>query len=513
MKNIIILIFIISLRVFAQTPIQLQPWLEVKGTVNGQQLGKYVTGIKPTLNFPYKAAVSKIGSTGIYSLQTQNDTAIRQIFLGENLLTGDLNNDGYTDVVMSKRTNDYDTVYIYWGNAAGIDTTNPLIIPGENKYDHFEAKCIGDINNDGKMDLIIAAPYYPPSNMGKIYFFEGPISSPIPGEILLGDTARYSLGIEVSIGNLNNDRLNDLIIRGWDQRNPYGSRNDYVNIYFGKAVDSINTKVDLKLIGAEVYSYGLSSFDVNGDGIDDLLWTDINPADGLKGIKIHYGGSQFDTIPNLILKNPGVANFGYKIANAGDMNGDGYNDVLVSAYRATNTDGYIFIFSGGPRMDSYFDAAAGLSLESDFGYSISSVGDVNGDNLADVIVGAPAYKWSYNQGYWAILKGDRRIPVKVERDEESTPKQYELYQNYPNPFNSKTKISYSLKEKVKVKLKVFNAIGQEISTLIDKEQERGNHEVAFDGTGLPSGIYYYRLSTYLQDKLIYTETKSMTLIK
>lgn len=141
--------------------VTLQPWTEVYGTVNGQQLGKYVTGITASTNFSYKAAVSKVGNTGVYLLQSQNDTVVRRTFIGENLLTGDLNNDGYTDIVTTKSVNGWDTVFVYWGNATGIDTLSPLAIPGENRNDFFGARLIGDVNNDGVVDLVITASGYP----------------------------------------------------------------------------------------------------------------------------------------------------------------------------------------------------------------------------------------------------------------------------------------------------------------------------------------------------------------
>ena len=103
-------------------PIVLQPWTEVYGTVNGHQLGKYVTGITPSANLPYRAAVSQNGSMSFFRLNSPTDTAAQLTLLGENALTGDLNNDGWTDIVIGKSVNNYDTVYIYWGTSTWIDT-------------------------------------------------------------------------------------------------------------------------------------------------------------------------------------------------------------------------------------------------------------------------------------------------------------------------------------------------------------------------------------------------------
>ena len=71
--------------------------------------------------------------------------------------------------------------------------------------------------------------------------------------------------------------------------------------------------------------------------------------------------------------------------------------------------------------------------------------------------------------------------------------QYALYQNYPNPFNPSTKIKYALPQNSKVNLTVYNAIGEIINVLVDEIQDEGYHEIEFDATNLPSGIYLYRL--------------------
>ena len=75
------------------------------------------------------------------------------------------------------------------------------------------------------------------------------------------------------------------------------------------------------------------------------------------------------------------------------------------------------------------------------------------------------------------------------------PGSFSLKQNYPNPFNPVTKIEYTLPEKTKIKLEVFDILGRKISTLVNEEQSDGKHTVKFNGTNLNSGIYIYRLSS------------------
>jgi hypothetical protein len=83
-----------------------------------------------------------------------------------------------------------------------------------------------------------------------------------------------------------------------------------------------------------------------------------------------------------------------------------------------------------------------------------------------------------------------------------------LRQNYPNPFNPSTTISYDLPANNFVTLKVYDILGKEVATLVNGFQTRKRHEVTFNGAGLASGVYFYRLQTAL-----FSEVKKMVLVK
>lgn len=85
---------------------------------------------------------------------------------------------------------------------------------------------------------------------------------------------------------------------------------------------------------------------------------------------------------------------------------------------------------------------------------------------------------------------------------------YSLAQNYPNPFNPETNIRYQIQQAGFVKLTVFNSAGEEISTLVNRVQSAGEYEASFDGAGLTSGVYFYRLETEG-----FSDTKKMLLVK
>jgi hypothetical protein len=97
---------------------------------------------------------------------------------------------------------------------------------------------------------------------------------------------------------------------------------------------------------------------------------------------------------------------------------------------------------------------------------------------------------------------------KVIEVDVEFPIEYLLFQNYPNPFNPSTKIKYQLPRTNFVTLKVFDALGKKIKTLVSEEQPSGNYEIEFDGRNLSSGIYYYRMQA--ED---FVDTKKFILMK
>jgi hypothetical protein len=78
--------------------------------------------------------------------------------------------------------------------------------------------------------------------------------------------------------------------------------------------------------------------------------------------------------------------------------------------------------------------------------------------------------------------------------DDETPWTYSLSQNYPNPFNPTTVIGYQLPSAGEVRLVVYDLLGREIKLLVNEKMPAGTHTVEFDGGGLSSGVYFYRLS-------------------
>jgi endo-1,4-beta-xylanase len=114
---------------------------------------------------------------------------------------------------------------------------------------------------------------------------------------------------------------------------------------------------------------------------------------------------------------------------------------------------------------------------------------------------------------WGGSSGNANITVSVgssntSEREQIIPEGYALEQNYPNPFNPTTTISFSLQSKSYVSLKIFDALGREVATLISKELNAGNHSLRWDASSISSGVYFYRLQVGS-----YSETKKLILLR
>jgi hypothetical protein len=147
------------------------------------------------------------------------------------------------------------------------------------------------------------------------------------------------------------------------------------------------------------------------------------------------------------------------------------------------------------------------SLSGDFGYA-STGGSAVTSMLGDVAAGSMTTANSLviagflaNRLTWGSVTAIHDRPAEI-------PLASELLQNFPNPFNPSTVIRYGLSQKSNVDLALFNTLGQRVAILAEGEQPAGYHEVRFEGRGLPSGAYFYRIRAGS-----YVATRKMLLMK
>lgn len=102
--------------------------------------------------------------------------------------------------------------------------------------------------------------------------------------------------------------------------------------------------------------------------------------------------------------------------------------------------------------------------------------------------------------------------INVDYDEKTTSPIY-LSQNFPNPFNPSTKIAYTLTDDAKVTLKIYDILGVEVAELVNDTKPSGFYEADFDASNLSSGIYIYRITAVSGERILFSESKRMTLMK
>jgi hypothetical protein len=144
-----------------------------------------------------------------------------------------------------------------------------------------------------------------------------------------------------------------------------------------------------------------SAGDVNGDGYADVVVGAYYYSSSTGRAYIYYGGSSMDSTADVTMTGEATYNsFGISVASAGDVNGDGYADVVVGAYGYATNTGRAYIYYGGSSMDTVADVTmTGETTNNYFGFSVAAAGDVNGDGYADVVVGAYGYSSSTGRAY------------------------------------------------------------------------------------------------------------------
>jgi ligand-binding sensor domain-containing protein len=142
-------------------------------------------------------------------------------------------------------------------------------------------------------------------------------------------------------------------------------------------------------------------------------------------------------------------------------------------------------------------------------YNISNSG-LSDNDVRAIAIDGQGNKWigTSSGGLAVYREGGVILPVEVKEKSNETPTRFTLYQNYPNPFNPSTTIEFDIPERTNVKLVVYDILGREVETIIDKELEPGKYKVNFNATNLPSGVYFYTLRTPK-----FTKTNKMLLIK
>lgn len=223
-------------------------------------------------------------------------------------------------------------------------------------------------------------------------------------------------------------------------------------------------------------------------------------ADGKEMTSNWFQGDQY------VEKNGAAANGIYVV----DMNSDGYPDILpISGFYSPVSGIYLYLNNGSSFIQTtivYPSSVRGerfIQNQQEYGFRIPV--DLTGDHTYEIL---HLKMDSFQEANANIVFLDyESSPVSVTPNTE-LPSNFQLEQNYPNPFNPITQIKFSLPKNTQVKLEVFTILGQSVSVLVDGNLSGGVHSVVFDGSGVTSGVYLYKLTTPE-----FTQTRVMNLLK
>ena len=326
---------------------------------------------------------------------------------------GDVNSDGYSDVIVGAYGYDNGEdneggVYVYHGSAAGLSTSYAWTAESNQSNAHFgcSVASAGDVNGDGYTDVIVGAHFYDNGENceGRAYVYHGSSTGLSTSYAWTAESNQdyTSFGHSVaSAGDVNGDGYSDVIV-GTPYYDNGENSEGRAYVYHGSATGLSTSYAWTAESNQGHASFGksvASAGDVNGDGYSDV----IVGADGYdngetdEGRAYVYHGSTTGLSKSYAWtaeSNQSDAWFGRSVASAGDVNGDGYSDVIVGVYSYDNgqiDEGRAYVYHGsatGLSTDSLWTAESNQS-DAWFGYSVASAGDVNGDGYSDMIVGAP----------------------------------------------------------------------------------------------------------------------------
>src|SRR3989339_221341 len=370
---------------------------------------KYPIALDPTLEFTAPGIPE--ASDVITGEKTSNA-------FGSSLSVGDLNNDGKNDLVVGAGShNSYrGRVYIFYQDGGLGDKANmaDVIIDGENSSDRFGSHlAIGDLNANGKNDLIVDAYYYN-SSQGRVYIFYNdgayPNTAGLADEIITGEAGIGYFGNSLVIGDFNSNGKIDLVIGAYGYNSSQGRAYIFYNNGTGVYVDTAATADEI-ITGedsADRFGFFLTVDDLNMDGKDDLIagayLYDITSNEGR--VYVYYNDGYYtatSTLADVIITGEGTdSSFGFSFST-GDLNSDGKTDLVVGAQGYNSSQGRVYIFYSQNGQVNLNKSIVGESTSDYFGNAMTS-GDFDADGDIDLAVGA--YEYNTGQGRVYIFYND-----------------------------------------------------------------------------------------------------------
>ncbi len=324
----------------------------------------------------------------LYTLEEPNILGYTKF--GDNVAyAGDVNGDHKSDyLVYGTRTH---TVFLqyYNDNAESVQLKLKGASSIKGKRVSYGS---GDLNGDGFDDILTTD-----TDNSKAYIYFGS-SNPDPEidlELSIGGVTPYRPGITSAIvGDLNNDSYDDIAVGSQSYDNWKG----IVHIFYGGL--DMDTTADVILNYNDIdqpnpyFGYTVEGIgDFNNDGYDDFATSAYLYNSAAGRVYVYFGGPNMDNTVDLILdgEHPGD-HFGITISGGSDLNNDGIDDMVINAGQYNGFLGRVYVYFGNNEADTIADVIyTGENFGDEFGYQLSTKGDLNGDNICDLVIGAPGY--------------------------------------------------------------------------------------------------------------------------
>ncbi len=396
------------------------------GDINGDGFADVIVGSQKYLFDGDRdgAAFVYLGNSGGLSAnphQILTTNSYGSLFGASVSAAGDVNGDGFADVIVGAPNHKEEVsseprgaAYLYSGSSGGVSISPDWSFIGTQKDAQFgySVSNAGDVNQDGYDDILVGATHHTngENNEGTVFLFLGSSSglSSLPAWSFEGNQSGALVGYALAaLGDVNGDNIDDFAVSTPTYNNEILVDCGIVWVFVGSSDPAgISSVPYWSVTGAQAYEYFGGSVagagDVNNDGYLDL----IVGARGYDEDEVDVGAAYLFTNSASGLKSPAdwhvhssqtMSGFGISVAGLGDVNLDGYADVAVGANRFTdgqNLEGVVFVYRGSPAGVETIPhwSGGGNKAEASFGFSIANAGDVNHDGKNDLLVGAPDYK-------------------------------------------------------------------------------------------------------------------------